>query len=48
MLGIYIQNVKDKEGNTSTKGSNEFGEIGKDAGGKSVYFSTNYTCYMIG
>ena len=45
MLGIYIHNCKDKAGNTSTKGSNEFGEIGKDANGKAVYFSNSYPCY---
>lgn len=45
MLGIYIHKVKDKDGNTSTKGSNQFGEIGKDSNGKVVYFSTDYTCY---
>lgn len=45
MLGIYIHNVKDSEGKTSAKGSNQFGEIGKDQNGKSVYFSIDYPCY---
>ncbi len=45
MLGIYIHQVKDKNGNTTTKGSNQFGEIGKDSNGKSVYFSVDYPCY---
>lgn len=45
MLGIYIHNLKDKDGKTSSKGSNHFGEIGKDASGNSVYFSTAYTTY---
>ncbi len=45
MLGIYIHKLKDKDGNTSTKGSNQFGEIGKDSNGKVVYFSTDYPCY---
>ncbi len=45
MLGIYIHKCKDKDGNTSTKGSNQFGEVGKDAKGNSVYFSTDYPCY---
>jgi hypothetical protein len=45
MLGIYIHNQKDIDGRTSTKGSNQFGEIGKDSNGKSVYFSTDYPCY---
>ncbi|MBL7131567.1 MAG: TIR domain-containing protein [Candidatus Omnitrophica bacterium] len=45
MLGIYIHQLKDKNGNTTTKGSNQFGEIGKDGNGKSVYFSSDYSCY---
>ncbi len=45
MLGIYIHKKEDEDKNTSTKGSNWFGEIGKDSKGKSVYFSTNYKCY---
>lgn len=45
LLGIYIHNIKDLKGNTSTKGSNQFGEIGKDAKGNPVYFSVNYTSY---
>jgi len=45
MLGIYIHNQKDKDGNTATKGSNSFGEIGKDSNGNSVYFSIEYPCY---
>ena len=45
MLGIYIHKQKDQYGNTSTKGSNQFGEIGKDVNGKAVYFSTDYPCY---
>jgi hypothetical protein len=45
MLGVYIHKLKDKEGNTSVKGSNQFGEIGKDLNGNAVYFSTDYTCY---
>jgi hypothetical protein len=45
ILGIYIHQIKDKYGNTITKGSNHFGEIGKDANGKSVYISSDYTCY---
>ena len=39
MLGIYIHQLKDKNGNTATKGSNQFGEIGKDSNDKAVYFS---------
>lgn len=45
MLGIYIHQIKDKDGNTSIKGTNTFGEIGKDSDGNAVYFSTNYPCY---
>ncbi len=45
MLGIYIHNLKDSDGKTSTKGSNMFGEIGTDSNGKAVYFSDTYQCY---
>lgn len=45
MLGIYIHKLKDKDGNTSTKGDNKFGEIGKDSNGNAVYFSVDYPCY---
>ena|SRR5665213_3115939 len=45
LLGIYIHQIKDRFGRTSVKGSNHFGEIGKDAQNKSVYFSSTYDCY---
>jgi hypothetical protein len=45
MLGIYIHQCKDFAGKTDVKGSNHFGEIGKDANGKAVYFSSTYKCY---
>lgn len=45
LLGIYIHQLKDRNGNTSSKGSNAFGEIGKDSNGNTVYFSANYPCY---
>jgi len=45
ILGIYIHQKKDINGNTSTKGSNQFGEIGKDLNGTAVYFSVDYPCY---
>lgn len=45
MLGIYIHQCKDFDGNADQKGSNKFGEIGKDGDGKPVYFSINYKCY---
>ncbi len=45
LLGIYIHNKENSKMLKSSKGTNHFGEIGKDADGKSVYFSTNYLCY---
>lgn len=45
ILGIYIHNIKDSHGSKSLKGSNAFGEIGKDSNGKSVYLSVNYPTY---
>jgi hypothetical protein len=45
LLGIYIHQVKDRNGYTATKGSKQFGSIGKDSNGKDVYFSTDYPCY---
>jgi hypothetical protein len=45
LLGIYIHKCKDFEGKTDMKGSNHFGEIGKDANGNPVYFSSKYPCY---
>jgi hypothetical protein len=45
MLGIYIHNIKDQYGNTSTQGSNAFGEIGRDKNDNPVYFSIDYPTY---
>ena len=45
LLGIYIHNKENSKMLKSSKGTNHFGEIGKDADGKSVYFSTDYLCY---
>jgi len=45
MLGIYIHQQKDINGNKTTKGSNQFGEIGKDSNGKAIYFSVDYPFY---
>jgi hypothetical protein len=45
MLGIYIHQCKDLSGKTDSKGSNHFGEIGKDASDNAVYFSSAYPCY---
>lgn len=38
IIGVYVHNQKDQNGNTSTKGSNAFGELGKDEKGQPVYF----------
>ncbi|WP_428655013.1 TIR domain-containing protein [Runella sp.] len=45
LIGIYVNKIRDKNGNQSLKGSNHFGEIGKDTQGNSVYFSINYPTY---
>lgn len=45
ILGIYIHGIKDQSGNTSLKGDNYFGVIGKDSQGNDVYFSSEYTTY---
>lgn len=45
MLGIYIHQLKDQGGKTSAKGSNIFGEIGRDSSGNPVYFSIAYNTY---
>jgi hypothetical protein len=45
MLGIYIHSIKDQFGKTSSKGTNIFGEIGKDSGANEVYFSVSYPTY---
>jgi hypothetical protein len=42
MLGIYLHNILDFQSKTDTPGSNQFGEIGKDAYGNSVYFWSLY------
>lgn len=38
LVGVYIHKLKDKDGNTSSKGETTFGELGKDNNGESVYF----------
>lgn len=38
IIGVFIHKLKDKDGNTSTKGDTTFGELGKDKDGNSVYF----------
>lgn len=46
MLGIYIHNIRDlRTGLTSTKGSNQFGEIGKNRFGFPVHFGSTYLTY---
>lgn len=45
MLGIYIHKIKDSEGKADEKGSNSFGELGKDQNGKSIYFWQIYPTY---
>lgn len=45
MLGIYINNIKDWNGNIESQGSNQFGELGKDEQGKPVYFWDKYHLY---
>lgn len=45
LLGVYIHNIKDKDGYTDKKGSNQFGEIDKDENGNSVYFWQLYPTY---
>jgi hypothetical protein len=38
IIGVHIHNCKDKDAKTCTKGTTNFGELGKDANGNSVYF----------
>ncbi|TAF97589.1 MAG: TIR-like domain-containing protein [Cytophagia bacterium] len=45
IVPIYIHKVKGRNGYQSSKGSNTFGEIGKDKNGNSVYLSVNYPIY---
>jgi hypothetical protein len=45
MLGIYLHNIKDWQGNIDISGKNTFGELGKDATGQSVYFFQKYMTY---
>jgi hypothetical protein len=45
LLGVYIHGIKDIAGLTDAKGDNQFGEIGKDVDGKSIYFWQLYPTY---
>lgn len=38
ILGVHIHQLKNQDGNTSSKGDTTFGELGKDANGNPVYF----------
>lgn len=38
LVGVHIHKLKDKDGNTSSKGETTFGEIGKSDKGESIYF----------
>lgn len=38
IIGVYIHNQKDEDGKKSSKGNTNFGEIGKNDNGESVYF----------
>ena len=45
LLGVYIHNIKDQNGNTDKKGDNKLGEIGVNANGESIYFWQLYPTY---
>src|ERR1700739_216263 len=45
IIGIYIHKLKDKNGTTSSKGSNHFGEIEKNSKNETVYFSSGFDFY---
>jgi hypothetical protein len=45
ILGVYLHNIKDFNQKTDTGGTNQFGEIGKDTNGNSVYFWSLYPTY---
>jgi hypothetical protein len=45
MLGIFLHNIKDWQGRTDKAGDNYFGELGRDALGREVYFFQKYTTY---
>lgn len=38
LVGVHIHKLKDKDGNTSSKGETTFGELGKSDKGESIYF----------
>lgn len=45
ILGIYIHNCKDKNGNTSAKGNPYFGDIFKSRSDNKSYFSERFQTY---
>lgn len=45
ILGIYIHGIEDQNGIIDQKGNNQFGEIGVDANGRSIYFWQVYPTY---
>jgi len=45
MIGIFIHKLKDKDGNTSTKGQNPFDYLSITKDGKKIYFSSIYKTY---
>lgn len=45
MLGVYIHKIKDNNGLTDIKGSNQFGEIGQDENGNGIYFWQLFPTY---
>ena len=45
ILGVYIHNIRDRNGRTDRQGDNQFGEIERDKYGSSVYFSQLFPTY---
>jgi len=45
LLGVYIHNLKDENGNTDYKGSNPFDSWYVERNGRRVYFSEIYSTY---
>jgi hypothetical protein len=45
LLGVYIHNIKDQDGNTDTEGSNPFDNFYIEENGKRTYLSAIYPTY---
>lgn len=45
IVAIYVHKIRDRNSYQSSKGSNAFGEIGKDKNSNPVYLSVNYKTY---